>query len=1061
MMHRRIRQRGCRPFAVTSLALTASLLLASIGQAAGKLEYNRDIRPILAEHCFSCHGPDSASRKAGLRLDLRDDAIAMEAIVPGKADKSEIIARIFTNDPELIMPQPQVKKPLTDAQKALLKKWVEEGAEYQPHWAFIPPKKTPAPAVKQPNWVRNPIDAYILAAMEAKGLAPAPEADRYTLARRLSLDLTGVPPTPQQVLAFVNDKSPDYYEKYVDSLLASPKYGEHRGRTWLDAARYGDTHGIHFDNYREMWSYREWVIRAFNQNQPFDQFTVEQLAGDLLPNPTLDQKVATGFNRCNITTNEGGAIAEEYLVLYTRDRTETTSAVWLGMTTGCAVCHDHKFDPFSQREFYSLAAFFNNTTQGAMDGNIRDTPPTVFVPNQMDRDRWMQIERELASVKDQIANRKTTARKDFDQWFAQAKVEAIQSQVPNQGIVFDAPFVEGKGKDLTLTVAGKERKVTLADGPGWIAGTRGKALSVNPKTNLELADVGDFDGKKPFSFGGWIYLPRPGQNGAVFARMDPPNAHRGWDLWIENDRIGTHLINKWPDNALKVVSNNPLKPKTWQHVWVTYDGSGKSSGVKIYIDGVSQPVGVQNDTLKDTIQTTVPFKLAQRHTDSRLNGIGLQDVRIYDRNHSEAEVMAMAKLPRIVELLAKPAKDRKPAEVDELFTWWITTNDETSKQLAASQAKLQQEEAAIRSRGTVAHVMNEKPQPAMAHVLHRGEYDRRRDPVPPATPKILPAFGESLPKNRLGLAKWLLQPDHPLTSRVTVNRFWQEVFGTGIVRTTGDFGITGELPSHPELLDFLAIEFREKGWDVKQFFKMLVTSSTYRQAAITTPEKKAKDPANRLLSRGPRFRMDAEMIRDSALAVSGLLVPKIGGPSVKPYQPEGVWEAVAMIGSDTRDYRRDSGENLYRRSMYTLWKRAAPPASMEIFNAPNRETCVTSRERTNTPLQALVTLNDVQFVEAARHLATRVLKEGGPSLDSRLDDLALRLLSRPWRADEKPIVIRSLNELAAFYAKQPEEAKKLITVGESKPDASLRAEELAAWTMLCNQLMNLDEVLCK
>jgi Protein of unknown function (DUF1553)/Protein of unknown function (DUF1549)/Concanavalin A-like lectin/glucanases superfamily/Planctomycete cytochrome C len=1045
---------------------TLGLAFAFVAPAtAGKLEYNRDVRPILADNCFACHGPDSAARKADLRLDQRDAAIKAEAITPGKPEKSTLIARINTADKAELMPPHKTNKTLTAAQKETLKQWIAEGAEYQAHWSFIPPTRPALPAVKNEGWVRNPIDRFILAKLEAAGLTPAPEADRRTLARRLALDLTGLPPDPKDVDAFVADKDANYYEKYVEKLMSLPTWGEHRGRYWLDAARYADSHGIHFDNYREIWAYREEVIRAFNANQPFDKFTIEQLAGDLLPKPTLDQQLASGFNRCNITTSEGGAIDEEYLVLYARDRTETTSQVWMGLTTGCAVCHDHKFDPITQKDFYSLSAFFNNTTQAAMDGNVSNTPPTVFVPRPDDRARWEVLAKDVEAAKAKTAARKQAARADFDKWLAQVKAEDIAAKVPTNGLVLQAALTKGEGKALDFLVAGKPRSATLDTGFAWEPGHTGsKAFSLKEGKALEIADVGDFDNKQAFSFGAWVKFPARGQTGAVFSRLDNTKDYRGWDLWFENGKIGTHIVSKWPEDGLKVLTKNPINPPNdWHHVFITYDGSAKAAGVKIFLDGVLQPTDTMMETLKPTssLKTPVAFKLGQRGNSERLKQLLLEDVRVYDRRLEGPEVENLAKSTRAASILSKPADKRTQPEKDELFAWWLVGMDQPYKDATAELAKLQQEEVVIKSRGAVSFVMAEKGTPAMAFVLNRGEYDRRKDKVTPDVPKSLPSMPSDLPKNRLGLAQWLLKPEHPLTARVTVNRFWQELYGTGIVRTSGDFGITGELPSHPELLDWLAIEFREKNWDVKQFFKLLVTSATYRQAAIVTAEKNEKDPQNRLLGRGPRYRMDAEMVRDYALAASGLLVKKLGGPSVKPYQPEGVWEAVAMIGSNTRDYKRDSGESLYRRSMYTFWKRAAPPASMDIFNAPNRETCAVRRERTNTPLQALVTLNDPQFVEAARVLAQSALKDGGDKVEQKIDFIARRLLARSFKPEELAVVQAGLNELLADYKKKPEEAKKLIAYGEFKADPALDASTLAAWTMLANELMNLDEVLNK
>jgi hypothetical protein len=1045
---------------VSFLGLMA--LCAGTTPGADVVEFNRDIRPILSENCFLCHGPDSGTRKANLRLDRREVAVELGAIVPGDTDASELLYRINSDDELEHMPPRESHKTLTAQQKDLLRRWIAQGAEYQPLWSLLAPKRTEPPVVKDAAWARNPIDRFVLAKLEANGLSPAPEADRRTLARRLSLDLTGLPPDPADVEAFVADPAPDAYERLVAKWMGTPQWGEHRARYWLDAARYADTHGVHFDNFREMWSYRDWVIGAFNRNEPFDQFTIEQLAGDLLPNRTLDQQVASGFNRCNITTNEGGVIPEEYLVLYDRDRTETASQVWLGLTMGCAVCHDHKFDPISQKEFYEMAAFFNNTTQGAMDGNVKDTPPITFVPSPADRDRWAALDGDLAGVRKQIDARQNEARPDFDAWLPTAASSSLAAAIPGEGLRVHAPLSEGDDDEVQLTVDGQARTVGLTGGASWEPGhVAAQALRTQPGSLLEVAGAGDFEKDQAFSYGAWIKLPQAGMTGALVARMDDQHDYRGWDLWLEGGRVGTHIIHKWQDDALKVVSKGDVKPGEWSHVLVTYDGSAGVGGVTIYINGVRQGTDVQAKSLKGTIRTEVPLTLAQRHTGSRLDGVLIQDLRIYGRVLPGPEVKHLVEDSRVAWLAGKPAAARPAAETNELFAWWLATRDPTSRALRSKVGALEQEQAAIKERGTIAHVMQERPETPTAFILFRGEYDKRRDSVHPDTPDVLPAMPPELPKNRLGLAQWLLRPEHPLTARVTVNRFWQEIFGTGLVRTTGDFGVTGEQPSHPELLDWMAVEFRETGWDVKRFFTLLVTSATYRQAAVNTAEKLEKDPQNRLLSRGPRFRMDAEMVRDSALAAGGLLVRRLGGPSVRPYQPDGVWEAVAMIGSNTRDYKRDSGEGLYRRSLYTFWKRAAPPASMDIFNAPTREVCAVRRERTNTPLQALVTLNDTQFVEAARHLAQVTLREGGASCDGRLDFLARRLLARPLRPEEASVVRASLDDLLAHYRAHAEDAAALLAVGESKADPTLDAPALAAWTMLANELMNLDEVLNK
>lgn len=1054
---------------IAGVAVLLVWISAEVCEGASKrteIEYNRDVRPILSENCFVCHGADSGSRKAKLRLDSFEEATVKKdgsdpVIVPGKPEQSEAVRRIFDEGDDL-MPPAESHKKLTAEQKDILKRWIGAGAKYEPHWSFIAPVKAPLPKVKNAKWVRNPIDQFILARLEKEKLKPAPEADRRTLARRLSLDLTGLPPKPDEVETFVADKSPDAYEKLVDRWMALPSWGEHRGRYWLDAARYADTHGIHFDNYREMWTYRDWVINAFNANMPFDQFTVEQLAGDLLPKATLEQKIASGFNRCNITTSEGGAIDEEYLVLYARDRTDTTSQVWLGLTAACAVCHDHKYDPVSQKEFYQLSAFFNNNTQKAMDGNVKDTPPVIVVALPEEQGRWDELQPEVKNAEKRVEQRKKEATPEFETWLTNPDISKLDSRVPREQLLFHAELSDGETNTLKFQVEGEARVMTietnLATQRGVIAA---KAYTVGKNIAPTFEDVGDFERTNAFSYAAWVRIT--GDNsGALFSRMsDKDTAHRGWDLWLEGGKPAIHIIHSWPDDELKVIGKKQLPKDKWTHVAVTYDGTSKAKGVKIYVNGELQGVDKDKDTLKQTVRTESPFKIGERDGGSRVDNAGIQDLRIFGRVLKSEEVRDVAGIPRLKWIASKPVEQRAQEEKDEVYPFWLRAEDSTYLALADARDKLKEEFDGIKQRGSVAHVMNERESPAEAYLLFRGEYDQRRDKLAPETPKVFPPMPADLPRNRVGFAQWLMRPENPLTSRVTVNRYWQELFGTGIVRTAGDFGVAGEMPTHPELLDWLAVEFRENNWDVKKFFKLLVTSATYRQSAVNTAEKISRDPQNRLLAHGPRFRMDAEMVRDTALAASGLLVPKIGGPSVRPYQPDGVWEAVAMPESDTKSYKRDTGDKLYRRSLYTFWKRAAPPASMDILNAPNRETCAVRRERTSTPLQALVTLNDPQFVEAARNLAERTLKDGGAQDTSRIDFMAERLIARSLSASEKRIVVSGLKDLLAHYQSSPKDAEALVAVGESKADATLDRPTLAAYTMVANQLMNLDEVLNK
>jgi len=1045
-------------------AVKPAVRLQPAEHAELRVEFNRDVRPILADHCFSCHGPDSAARQADLRLDRRDDAIAGGAIVAGDADASELIRRIaLPEDDELAMPPAAGHKRLTDEQKATLVGWIKDGANYQPHWSFLTPVKPTVPVVSHSAWVRNPIDSFILAGLDASGLQPSSEADRRTLARRVSLDLTGLPPTVEQVETFVADSSPEAYERLVDTLLDSKRYGEHRGRYWLDYARFGDTHGIHFDNYREMWSYRDWVIDAFNRNLPFDEFTIEQLAGDLLPTPTLDQMIATGFNRCNITTNEGGVIAEEYKVLYARDRTETTSLVWLAMTTGCAVCHDHKFDPISQQEFYQLSAFFNNTTQPVMDGNVHNTPPVIVVPEFSERERFLQVQAEIATAQKHVDTIRGEEKQRYDGLASQISSDVIADAATGRGLLLHGILGEGAGPASLLMIEGKPRLRIAAAPLKWAQGHAAPAaLELGPDSKLNIGNVAaQLEHDRSFSYGAWIQLSSNNTSGAIFAKMTDAGDYRGFDLWVENNRVGAHLIHAWPDNAVKVIAKNQLPTNQWQHVFITYDGSGTDEGLQIYINGVRQSDRtVSSKSLTGTIRSDVPLFLGSRNGGSVPNGARINDIRVYDALLAQSEIDGIINSSRISYLVAIPSSSRTPPQSEELFAWWLNKESPVYGEAVSLLARLNQEAADIRGRGTIAHVMTERTEEAEAFVLARGEYDQRGDRVTPSVPLAFPAMPDDLPRNRMGLAKWLLSDDHPLTSRVTVNRFWQEVFGTGLVASSGDFGITGDMPSHPELLDWLAIDFRESGWDVKRLLRMMVTSAAYRQSAQTDDQKLAIDRDNRLLSRGPRFRLDAEMIRDYMLATSGLLSSKIGGPSVKPYQPEGVWEAVAMRGSNTRDYRTDQGENLYRRSIYTFWKRSAPPASMDIFNAPSREVCTIRRDRTNTPLQALATLNDPQAIEAARHLAASVIAASSDQ-EVRIDQMTKRVLARALDDTEKKILLESLNALSAHFMANPAAASELIKVGDMPTPPELPVVEVAAFTMLANQLMNLDEALNK
>lgn len=1050
------------------------VILVSLAQAE-PVRFNREIRPVLADACLHCHGPDPGSRKAGLRLDTEAGFFSAEAggappVVRGNPGGSPLFQRLISEDPDEIMPPPDSHKELKPVQIALIKAWIEQGAPWQPHWSFVPPQRPALPEVKDSGWVKNPVDRFVLARLEAAGLEPAPEADAFALIRRLCLDITGLPPEPGLVERFSSDPaalSDPSYSSLVDELLERPAYGEHRARYWLDAARYGDTHGLHFDNYREMWPYRDWVVRSFQANQRFDQFTVDQIAGDLLPNPSEDQLIATGFQRCNITTNEGGTIDEETLANYAADRVQTLGWVYLGLTTNCAQCHDHKFDPLTMRDFYALTAFFRNTTQPPKDGNVKDgRGPILVLPSEQDRPRWEALPREIELAQGRRGERRKQAVPEFNAWLAAAKPTDLDEDAPTGGLQAHVPLNEGTGNDVA-NLCGTSVAVAATGPIVWTPGGKlGPAPLLQPGGTFELGNIGDFEAAQPFSYGAWIKAGRNGVFGAILARMDEKAGYRGWDLWQSDRALSVHLIHQWPEDAIKVTTRDAvLKPGQWQHVFVTYDGSGKAAGIKIHVDGAEQKrLIVNQNTLKkaSSIRTPAPLRVGQRSEGQVFAGGSVQDVRVYARTLSEADVKRIAEVGPLRAILAAASDKRSPEQRDALFNHYLATRDAAWEKADEEAMKLETEREAIRTRSPVTHIQEEvKNVPPMANVLLRGQYDKVGERVPAAAPTALHPLPQGAPANRLGLARWVVDPANPLVARVTVNRFWQELFGQGIVKTTEDFGIMGAAPSHPELLDWLSVEFCESGWDVRKLFKLLVTSATYRQAAVVSPEKLAKDRDNSLLSRGPRFRMDAEMVRDYALAASGLLSPVMGGPGVKPYQPEGIWDVVGLPGGDTRNYVQDKGENLYRRTLYSFWKRMAPPPNLEVFNAPSREVCTVRRERTNTPLQALVTMNDPQFVEAARYLAQTALTESGSDDAKALDSFARRVLCRPFRKEEVPILRTSLAGLRGHYAARPEDAAALLQVGDSPLPASLPAPELAAWTLLANQLFNLDEVLNK
>ena len=1038
--------------------LSCGLAKADDARPPADISFNQHIRPILTEYCFSCHGPDSGSRKADLRLDRRDSAVKSGAVVPGDAGGSELVARITSDDPELVMPPLESQKILKPEHKQLLTRWISDGAEYQKHWSFLKPVRAALPRTAGgKSWASNAIDEFILEKLDELKLEPNGAADRYETARRAAFDVTGLPPTNRMLTAFVTDSSDTAWENYIDQLLMSEHAGEHRARYWLDAARYGDTHGMHVDNYREIWPYRDWVIRAFNRNMPFDQFVIEQIAGDLLPEPTHDQLIATGFNRCNITTSEGGAIPEEVDVRYMVDRVETTATVFLGLTAGCAVCHDHKYDPISQREFYQLGAFFNNTTTPAMDGNQKDTPPVVTLPDDEFAKEWQDL---LAERKG-LLSRAETDTAEIAGWWS-SRTSDVMDIVSSDKLILSLPLTEDEQEMVTLPETASWATDHPAGRHGIRFGEGGQFTKVFPAVHTN----------EPLTISFWYRTPDRLVATTILdqTRTTEDEKTLGWKV---SGGAGGNLMfefNDGTDNQIRGVlpGEDALKPRSWQHVCIRYSGGQSNSSITILVNGRVGVLRNSTEKLLDVAEVPAgPLKIG-----SDLPTGGLSDLQIYRRWMTEEESGILARAHEINLLLQAESSweslsDEQQKLVESFYLSRIHPGNAAGlRQYAATQRRRD----FIYSRSTTTLVMQERPSKPRAWILERGEYDQRREEVQPWVPTVLNFNGGGFERsgdgpdgtsaNRLALAQWLAHPDHPLTARVMVNRLWQSIFGTGLVSTAEDFGIMGSPPSHPGLLDWLAVEFIESGWNINHILKMILMSSAYQQSCVVTAENLAKDPGNRYLSRGPRLRLDAEMLRDQALAVSGLLRRDMGGPGVKPYQPAGLWKVVAIVGSNTRIFERDSGAALYRRSVYSFWKRTSPPPSMSAFDAPTREQCTVRRERTNTPMQALVMMNDPQFVECARRLGENAVRNSENDT-TRAEWMLKTVLSCPADSADLAEITDAAGEFRSMFEQNPEAAKELISTGDSTPDETVGAAELAAWTLVANTLMNRDDFVNK
>ena len=1164
-------------YVVLLLTLAASPLCQVL---ADEIDFDRDIQPILSDKCYACHGPDEKQRKANLRLDLKASALAKRdgylIISPGQPSQSQLYQRITADLEQDLMPPPHSERSLSPKEVNLLKRWIEEGAEWKEHWSF---KSIQRPEISS-DWDGHPIDFFIGKQLEAEGLNASTPARKRLLIRRVTFDLTGLPPTREEINQFLSDDSPTAYEHLVDRLLAKRQYGEHMARFWLDVARYGDTHGLHLDNFRQMWPYRDWVIQAFNQNMPFDQFTIEQLAGDLLPKPTLDQKIATGFNRCNVTTSEGGSIAEEYYVRYAIDRASTTATVWMGLTMGCAVCHNHKFDPITQKEFYQFYAYFNNITEQAMDGNAQSVPPVVKVPTSDQIEELEQVSQKIKELK--AEQQKPIPEVDAEQrkwetqlprWtilqpitYASAGGAKLEVQVDNSVLAsgknpdrevyqieaklkagyYTAIRLEGltdqslphkgagRSENSNVVLSEFEAKFSTSNQPNqWQKIEFSRAWADHEKPNGDFKVANAIDGKAET---GWatdgsnkrenrqaIFLAKEAFGGSsdiqlrVWVKHESPHTQHNFG----RVRLATTVSDKYAQ----------MKPRPTVENWYSIGPFPTENFAQVHEPengtvNLDQTYEIGNKTLawKEEKEyddgkihsTQIPdkhslflYRLINSSADQRItlslgsddaikgwvNGIEVlandvnrgvaigQDQVVVNLNQGQNEILLKIinyggvsgfyfALPNKVELIPAHLVDlavvaeseRSEEQTKELRLYYRAhlSSYQALKQIRESLKENETKKFTIENAIATTLVMAERETPRGAYILHRGEYTKRREQVKPNTPDVLPPMPADASPNRMALANWLTAPQHPLTSRVAINRLWQQVFGTGIVKTAEDFGSQGERPSHPQLLDWLATEFIQTDWDIKRMVRLLVTSATYKQTANVTDQVLDKDPDNRLYARGPRYRLDAEMIRDQALAVSGLLHQKIGGPSVKPPQPDGLWNAVAYTDSNTARFVQDEGKDkVHRRSLYTFWKRTAPPPQMAIMDAPSREVCTIRRERTNTPLQALMLMNDPQFLEAARALAERILKEGGPTIQEQLAfgfELATARLP-----DEREIsILQSTleNHLSQFQS-DPESAQQLIKIGESMASESIETTKLAAWTMIANLILNLDEVLTK
>lgn len=1045
---------------------TVLLLLLMCPLAARPVDFRQEVLPILSDACFHCHGPDAATRKARLRLDTREGLFrtkdGLTVVSAGHPDLSELIIRISSHDDEEIMPPREAKRSLGPTQIDILRRWVEQGAPWEGHWAF---ERLPADlALRENRGIGSEIDYFIVERLMTEKRSLSPEADRGRLLRRVTFDLTGLPPTIDEIRSFRIDQSSDAYERVVDRLLASTRFGERMASEWMDLARFADTHGYQMDRPREMWPWRDWVIQAFNSNVPYDQFVTEQLAGDLLPRATKQQRLATAFNRLHNQNEEGGIVEEEYRQAYVADRLNTFGTAFLGLTLDCARCHDHKYDPISQKDFYSLAAFFQNIDEAGQlpfkeFADSMPVPTMLLTTEEQDRE-LVELRSKEAAIEKEI---QTLTQKEsvgaFENWLRDKG--SSPKALAGMTAFFDFEGLE-TGKLPNRVDPSKSGK--LIESPELVQSTRGLVGELNGENGFVIEGVGEFSRLDSFTFGFWIQPPvKPSPRFVIFHRSKAAvdAGSRGYEVLLENGYISVGLHYLWPAASLKVISREPLEPGQWIQIAVTYDGSSRASGTRIYLNGRPIEVTTIRDNLyKDIVYTkkSPPLTIGQRFRDIGFAGGRIDDFAVFNRELTHLEVTHLAGLPEFVIAWDTPIENLSEAQRSGLRGYYLAHHAEpviAAKTRLHSLRTLQNQ--LVMSVPEVM-VMEELPVPKRSFILRRGAYDAPGEEVSPDTPAVLPPFPHDSPRNRLGLARWLVDPGNPLFARVAVNRFWQMMFGQGLVETSDNFGLQGSPPTHPQLLDWLAGSFIASGWNVKDLLRRIALSASYRQTSFVSTELRSADPLNLLIGRGPSRRLTAEMLRDQALAASGLLVEKIGGPSVKPYQPPGLWEEIAM-GKPT--YEQGTGADLYRRSLYTFWKRTVPPPNMMLFDGAERNVCVAKRQITSSPLQALALLNDEQQVECARLLGERLLREGGLDLDARIEWVFELVAGRKIFRGEKEVLLRLYQDQHEAFLRDPAASQDVLKIGQAGGDDALPASDRAAALVIAQALLNCDESLMR